>query len=722
MDHPQQLLKRYFGYDAFRPGQEEIIEQILRGRDVLAVMPTGAGKSVCYQIPALLLGGVTVVVSPLISLMKDQVDALSQAGIRAAYVNSALSPGQQETVLGNAANGRYQIVYVAPERLETAEFCGLLQTLSVSMVAVDEAHCVSQWGHDFRPSYTKIAEVTASLPSRPVVAAFTATATPRVRDDIVRLLHLRQPFLLTTGFNRENLFFAVEKPRKKTAALLEFLGRHREQSGIVYASTRKTVEALCRQLNESGYPAVQYHAGMPEAQRTANQDDFLYDRAGLMVATNAFGMGIDKSNISFVVHYNMPQSLESYYQEAGRAGRDGEKAECILYYSAADVVTDKFLIGAGADDGEKAVRFQKLNDMVGYCNTDKCLRAYILRYFGEQNAEERCGNCSNCNSRVEKTDITVESQKILSCVVRMGERFGSGMVSDVLHGGNTRKIRQMGFDRLSTFGIMKDYPKETIREMVSFLAADGYLELCGEPYPVLKLMPPARGVLRGETAVSIRRAIRKQTLPEGEAVRVDEKLFGLLRQVRAHLAQEAGVPPFVVFSDATLREMCRRCPADRESMLAVPGVGSVKFEKFGEHFLGAIREYAAANKIEIPRQPSPADSEERKRRAADGIRGTDEESYRLYQNGLTLDEIAKTRGLARSTVEEHLLNCLKNGMPVDAGLFVTDEEERMITEAARRCGSRRLKPIKESLPETIGYTAIRFVLCKNRSDRNGGQP
>ena len=710
----QKLLKRYFGYDEFRPGQQEIIDKILNGEDVLAVMPTGAGKSLCYQIPALLLRGVTIVISPLISLMKDQVDALSQAGIRAAYVNSTLSSAQQDAVMKNAQNGEYKIVYAAPERLETGSFRELVGKLDVSMVAVDEAHCVSQWGHDFRPSYTKIAEMTALLPSRPGVAAFTATATPQVRDDIVRLLNLRHPFTLTTGFDRKNLYFEVVKPKNKTAALLQYLEKNKDKSGIVYASTRKTVDSLCQRLNNEGYPAAKYHAGMPEAARAKNQDDFIYDRVNLMVATNAFGMGIDKSNISFVIHYNMPQNIESYYQEAGRAGRDGEKAECLLFYSASDIATNRFLIENSTDDGSKAVNFQKLNDMVDYCNTDGCLRSYILKYFGESNVAEKCGNCGNCNSRVESTDITTETQKILSCVVRMGERFGSGMVTEVLRGSHARKIMGMGFDKLSTFGIMKEYSAETVKEIISFLVADGYLELCGEKYPVLKLAPAAGGVLHGRTAVSIRRVIRKQgTAPSGGA-HADEKLFAILRGIRTRLAQQEGVPPFVVFSDATLNEMCRAYPVDRESMLRIPGVGSAKLQKFGDCFAKAIKEYVEENRIEIPESVSVDAFEKKGRKPMGQVGDTVEESYRLYQSGLGIDEIAKARGLTSGTVETHLLKCFENGKEVDASLFVTDEEEQQIMEAVRRCGRAKLTPIKKALPETISYGAIKYVLYRSR--------
>jgi ATP-dependent DNA helicase RecQ len=438
----QVLLKQYFGYDEFRSGQKEIINQILSGADVLAVMPTGAGKSICFQIPAMKMDGITVVISPLISLMKDQVDSLSQAGIKAAYINSSLSSAQLDRVISNAVNGLYRLIYVAPERLENSDFIELMKSLSISMVAVDEAHCVSQWGHDFRPSYTKIADMVAALPHRPVVAAFTATATPQVKDDIIKLLKLKNPYTLTTGFDRENLYFEVAKPKNKMQALLQYLEGNRDKSGIIYASTRKTVEMLCDRLNEAGFTAQRYHAGLSESERTQNQEDFIYDRVNIMVATNAFGMGIDKSNVSFVIHYNMPKNMESYYQEAGRAGRDGEKAECILYFSASDIITNKFFIENNSENTDKSAEYQKLNEIIDYCNTDKCLRAYILHYFGDAAAQEEgnCGNCGNCNNETEQTDITVEAQKIMSCIKRAGERFGSGVICSILRGKHTQKI------------------------------------------------------------------------------------------------------------------------------------------------------------------------------------------------------------------------------------------------------------------------------------------
>lgn len=585
------ILNQYFGYDDFRTGQYEIIENILNKTDVLAIMPTGAGKSICYQIPSIIFDGVTIVISPLISLMKDQVDTLSDTGIKAAFINSSLSLSEFRSVVANAKTGMYKLIYVAPERLETNSFLELLQSIKVSMVAVDEAHCVSQWGHDFRPSYTKIAKMVDILPQRPVIAAFTATATPQVKDDIINLLELDQPFTLTTGFDRKNLYFEVAKPKDKFSYLLEYLNSNKNKSGIIYASTRKTVESVCERLNKKGYLAARYHAGLSEKERIKNQEDFLYDRVQIMVATNAFGMGIDKSNISFVIHYNMPKNMESYYQEAGRAGRDGENAECILLYSSSDIVTNRLLIEKGNENSDKTGDYQKLNEIVDYCNTDKCLRAYILEYFGEKVTQGQCNNCGNCNNDIERTDITLEAQKIMSCIKRVGERFGSAVVTDVLWGANTAKIKTMGFDKLTTYGIMREYPKSTIKELISFLIAESYIALYGDQYPVLKLNSMAYEVLQGNKIITTKRVITKQKTRVEEDISIDTSLFEILKAIRKQLADEQNVPPFVVFSDATLKDMCKKYPTNEEEMLKVSGVGAYKLEKYGEMFIPAIKSY-----------------------------------------------------------------------------------------------------------------------------------
>jgi len=511
---PIQALKQYFGYDKFRVGQETLIDGIMAGRDVLGIMPTGAGKSVCFQIPALLMDGVTLVVSPLISLMKDQVNALTQNGIDAAFVNSSLTLWQIERTLRNAKIGVFKLIYVAPERLVTSEFLSFARSIKICMVTIDEAHCISQWGQDFRPSYSQIPEFIAGLPTRPVISAFTATATPVVRTDIVSLLRLNDPQILVTGFDRANLRFDVQKPRNKYAALTAFLKDRKERSGIIYCSTRKTVEEVCDALRTDGYNASRYHAGLSDEERRGNQDDFLYDRALIMVATNAFGMGIDKSNVSFVVHYNMPKDIESYYQEAGRAGRDGEPADCLLLYSGQDVVMSEWMIENDKDmqyqgrETEQALKERarkRLREMTFYSTTSGCLRGFILKYFGED-PPHYCGNCGNCGANFEMADITVEAQKILSCVARMKERYGSRLVTDVLHGNRNDRITQLEFDKLSTFGICADIPVRQLRGMIDFLVISGYLAKSNDEYPIIRLGERADEVLRSRAVVQMRLA------------------------------------------------------------------------------------------------------------------------------------------------------------------------------------------------------------------------
>ena len=612
MPTAQEILKQYFGYDSFRPGQDELVQAILSGRDTLGIMPTGAGKSICYQVPALALPGLTLVVSPLISLMKDQVGALNEAGVPAACINSAMSFEEMRDALYFAGRGQYKLLYVAPERLTAPFFLDFVRRVPISMVTLDEAHCISQWGQDVRPSYLKILDFLAALPQRPLVSAFTATATAEVRDDIIRALGLEEPFVITTGFDRPNLYFAVEKPSSKPSALLAHLMQRRDKSGIVYCSTRKTVEEVCDMLLSRGLPATRYHAGLDPEERLANQDDFLYDRKTVMVATNAFGMGIDKSNVSFVIHYNMPKNMESYYQEAGRAGRDGEAADCILLYNGQDVRTAEFLIEHSHENEDESMDektrrqlierdMERLKQMTFYATTTDCLRRYILNYFGEK-APLCCGHCGNCDTNFEEVDATTDARKILSCVYRLDERrlhFGKTVVAAVLTGSKSEQINRFHLDTLSTYGIMHEQTAVRVRQLIDVLLERGLLTADPERYNALFLTQTGNALMRGRGELRIK--LPREKKPETAARRteelaadVDEKLFEKLRALRTKVAQRAGVPPYVVFSNATLADMAARQPKSEYELLGVRGVGEAKARRYGAEFVDCIREYLEA--------------------------------------------------------------------------------------------------------------------------------
>lgn len=594
------VLKDYFGHDSFRDGQEQIVDALLDGKDALCIMPTGAGKSMCYQIPALLFDGVTIVVSPLISLMKDQVGSLVQSGVPAAYINSSLSYPQFLRVLSNVEYGKYKIIYVAPERLLTDGFLDTCKKIKISMVAVDEAHCVSQWGQDFRPSYLKIVSFIKSLANRPIVGAFTATATNDVKEDIKKILRLENPFEITTGFDRPNLFFGVIKSSSKDEKLIDLIRERGDRSGIVYCATRKNVESVCELLCDNGFSAARYHAGLDEYERRKNQEDFVFDRKNIMVATNAFGMGIDKSNVTYVIHYNMPKNIESYYQEAGRAGRDGGEADCILLYSPKDVRLNRFMIENSEGNDELTIEeneqirerdFERLKYMTFYSTTNDCLRGFILRYFGGEK-KAYCGKCSNCLSVHKLVDVTIDAQKIMSCIARTGQRYGKTVICDVLRGSKSEKILKAELNNQSTYGIMKEVTARHIFGTIDFLAEKEYISADNET-EVLKLLPKSRDVLFGRERLVMKKVensekVVKTHRPE---VPVNSELLDALKALRKGIASKKSVPAYVIFTDATLIDMCKKCPETPDEMLEVSGVGRTKLEKFGKQFLEEIAKF-----------------------------------------------------------------------------------------------------------------------------------
>lgn len=726
MDRALDILKQYYGYSSFRDGQEEIIREILNGNDVLTIMPTGGGKSICYQVPALILDGITLVISPLISLMKDQVDNINNLGINAAYINSSLSNVEINNILDEAARNEIKILYVAPERLESQAFLELISSINISMVAIDEAHCVSQWGHDFRSSYRRISRVISILRNRPIVTAFTATATSEVREDIIKLLELNNPKVFISGFDRKNLKITIEKGVNKKNYILDYINNNRNESGIIYASTRKEVDSLYELLTSKGLQVEKYHAGLSDEYRKQAQESFIYDKCNIIIATNAFGMGIDKSNVRYVIHYNMPKNIEGYYQEIGRAGRDGEESECIMLFSPGDVQTQKYIIETATENSmRKENELSKLQTMINLVYTQDCYRKFILNYFGEA-YDDKCNNCSNCEAPGELVDKSVDAQKVISCVYRMNQRFGIGMVVDVLRGSKNKKVYELRFDELSTYGIVKNYTKDTLTEFINMLISHGFLNYKGE-YPVLKLNQLSMEIVKGERKVFVKEQVVKK-------IKIEEnELFTILKELRMDISREEKIPSYMIFGDATLKELSNRMPITKEQFLDISGVGNSKLNKYGEKFMSKIKEYIEEKNIEVTWSFNKVknnnnisfddvlDKEENKKKKEKNKNG--EEKVKSHyitvdyiKAGKSIKEVVKERELALVTVMGHIQQYISEGNEVDFKIpfdeFFNDEEEEIVLKAIDEVGYNKLKFIKEVVPQEISYDAIRAIVLK----------